>query len=471
MKKHSVLLKEKLCEGCTNCVKKCPTKAIRVHQGKATIKEDLCIDCAECIRTCAYHAKYSRTNIIEDMKDNKYPIILIPPSFYGQFDGVEPIEIHRALYKIGFKEVQDVAMAAEALSIKTMDYMLNNPGMFINSSCPVVVRMIKILYPELIGHLIKFKSPVEMMAELVKNQAQEKGILLEDIAVFFITPCPAKNTTIFNPMGIEESFLDKAISVDLIYQEIIDIFDQEKRAKKQEENTDSDLARNQDIEEVESNIIYQGQAKENQIKAIPYRGLRWGQSEGEASLLQENIRKKTLSVSGIHNVKALLEEISRNNLKGLKYFELAACNQGCVGGVFNVSNPYQAKYNLRKMVENCKEMAEQDYSKYNYKLSKELQAIQVDTLDSNMEKAMKKLRQLEQEIDSLPGLDCAACGAPDCKTLAEDIVNGKGKSSDCIFVLRQQLEDLADRMSELAHALPPVMREREKKKKSKNIDS
>ena len=47
---------------------------------------------------------------------------------------------------------------------------------------------------------------------------------------------------------------------------------------------------------------------------------------------------------------ALLNELSRNNIKGVKYFELAACEYGCVGGVFNVVNPFQARYDLRDCV-------------------------------------------------------------------------------------------------------------------------
>ncbi|MFW6022683.1 MAG: [Fe-Fe] hydrogenase large subunit C-terminal domain-containing protein [Halanaerobiaceae bacterium] len=441
MKKHSVLLKEKMCEGCTNCVKNCPTRAIRVHHGKATIKEDLCIDCAECIRTCAYHAKYSKTDTILDVKEYKYPILLIPPSFYGQFDSVSPVKVKKSLYKLGFKNVRDVAVAAEALTHKTLNFLSRNPGMFISSSCPVVVRMIKILYPELIGHLLKFKSPVEMMAERVRNEAVESGIEENDIGVFFITPCPAKNTTVFNPMGIEKSFLDRTISVDQIYQALLDVLDE---VEDEELETDKSI--------------------------IPYLGITWGQNGGEVQLLQDNMQKKTLSVSGIHNVKALLDELARNNVRGIKYFELVACNQGCVGGIFNVINPFQAKYNLRKLTEEHKNMIEQDYSKYNYELTNDLKTIQVGRLDNDMEKAMEKLIQLENEIEVLPGLDCAACGAPDCQTLAEDIVNGKAKRSDCIFVLRKQVGDLADRMSELAHALPPVMKEEGNRKKiNKNM--
>ena len=34
---HSVTLEKRLCNGCTNCIKRCPTGAIRVRDGKAAI--------------------------------------------------------------------------------------------------------------------------------------------------------------------------------------------------------------------------------------------------------------------------------------------------------------------------------------------------------------------------------------------------------------------------------------------------
>jgi Na+-translocating ferredoxin:NAD+ oxidoreductase RNF subunit RnfB len=39
----------------------------------------------------------------------------------------------------------------------------------------------------------------------------------------------------------------------------------------------------------------------------------------------------------------------------------------------------------------------------------------------------------------LPGFDCAACGAPDCQTLAEDIVQGRAQISHCIFMQQQMI--------------------------------
>lgn len=435
MKRHSVLLKEELCEGCTNCVKNCPTRAIRVHHGKATIKGELCIDCAECIRTCVYHAKYSKTDSFADLEDYAYPIVLIPPSFYSQFRKISPLEIRNYMFKLGFREVLDVALAAEALSIKTARFLEKNPGVFISSSCPVVVRLVRLLYPELTEHLLPFKPPVDVMAEKARRDAIARGISPEEIGIFFITPCPAKYTNIFSPVGFEKSDVDKAISVDKAYQAILEL--------RRETNP------------VESEPI-------DEQNGLPYLGMGWGQSGGELRIMPESMQERSFSVSGIHRVKALLDEISRNNIKGIKYFELAACNYGCVGGVFNVVNPFQARFNLRRLQVRGHRPVKQDYSQYNYELPGKFEALRIGQLDSDLEKAMAKFMQLEKEIELLPGLDCAACGAPDCKTLAEDIVNGLASRSDCIFLLRKQVGELADKMSALAHELPPVMKKEKK---------
>ena len=41
---HSVTLNKDLCHGCITCVKRCPTEAIRVRDGKARILGERCID-------------------------------------------------------------------------------------------------------------------------------------------------------------------------------------------------------------------------------------------------------------------------------------------------------------------------------------------------------------------------------------------------------------------------------------------
>ena len=69
---HSVMLDVDRCKGCTNCIKRCPTEAIRVRNKKAYIISDRCIDCGECIRVCPHHAKYASRDSLSQIIDYKY---------------------------------------------------------------------------------------------------------------------------------------------------------------------------------------------------------------------------------------------------------------------------------------------------------------------------------------------------------------------------------------------------------------
>ncbi len=79
---HSVTLDKDKCQGCTNCIKRCPTEAIRVRGGKAKIIKERCIDCGECIRVCPYHAKLAVTDAFTLLNDYEYNIALPAPSLY-----------------------------------------------------------------------------------------------------------------------------------------------------------------------------------------------------------------------------------------------------------------------------------------------------------------------------------------------------------------------------------------------------
>lgn len=111
---HSVRLISDRCKGCVNCIKRCPTEAIRIRGGKAQITETRCIDCGECIRHCANHAKTAVTNGLDNIRQYKYNIALPAPAVYAQFSADTPIEsILCALLELGFDEVFELARAAE----------------------------------------------------------------------------------------------------------------------------------------------------------------------------------------------------------------------------------------------------------------------------------------------------------------------------------------------------------------------
>ena len=111
---HSVRLDEEKCEGCTNCIKRCPTEAIRVRNGKAHIISERCIDCGECIRICPHHAKYAECDSFNKILDYKYRVALPAPTLYGQFNNLDDVDyVLTALKSMGFDDAFEVSRGAE----------------------------------------------------------------------------------------------------------------------------------------------------------------------------------------------------------------------------------------------------------------------------------------------------------------------------------------------------------------------
>ena len=173
---HSVTLDESLCKGCINCIKRCPTQAIRVRNGKASIIKEFCIDCGECIRVCPHHAKKATYDSLDILNKFEYTVALPAPSFYGQFNHLDDINIIlRALILMGFNAVYEVSGAAEMVSEMSRNYIKKHKDKkpFISSACPSVVRLIRVRFPNLIEHLFPFNAPIEIAAA----QARKKAML------------------------------------------------------------------------------------------------------------------------------------------------------------------------------------------------------------------------------------------------------------------------------------------------------
>ena len=427
---HSVTLDESKCVGCTNCIKRCPTEAIRVRNGKAVITSERCIDCGECIRVCPHHAKRAKHDHLSMLDRFTYKIALPAPSLYGQFNNLDDQDyVLTGLKKLGFDDVVEVSGAAELVSEATRRLMdagkLKRP--VISSACPAIVRLIRVRFPDLCDHVLPLLSPMETAATIAKQEAMKKtGLPEEEIGCFFITPCPAKVTDIRMPVGIERSKVDGAIAISEIFPQL---------------SNKMDKLHPDELEPLSNSGII---------------GVSWATSGGESSAL---LKERYLAADGIENVIRVLEEIEDERIGELDFIELNACTGGCVGGVLCVENPYVAVARLQRLrrylpvSQNHLESGESVPEDMNWE--GELEFSNVLTLSDDLARAMEMMMEIDEVEASLPGLDCGACGAPTCRAFAEDVVRGNSQKADCIFVLRKQIQQFADSISNLDGGILP----------------
>ena len=410
---HSVTLDKEKCKGCINCIKRCPTEAIRVRNKKAFIIPERCIDCGECIRVCPHHAKKATCDPLDVVGQYEYAIALPAPALYGQFNNMDDIDILLlALIDFGFDEVYEVAKAAELVSAATRKMMregnLKRP--VISSACPAVTRLIRVRFPNLIEHVLPLNAPVELAARLSKEEAHKKtGIPMERIGAIFISPCAAKVTASKMPLGTEKSEVSAVVSINDIYPKLLPLM----------HLPDSE----------QDSLVQSGKI-----------GVAWGTSSGEAAGL---LNDSYLAADGIENVIRVLEDMEDEKFDRLDFVELNACSGGCVGGVLTVENPYVAKTKLARLRKYlpvaCNRLTTPIPDSFRWE--KELTYEPVMRLDPDFSVALEKMEKIEAFAASLPGLDCGSCGAPSCRAFAEDVVRGFAQEGDCIFRMREELEE------------------------------
>ena len=413
--KHSVTLDISRCKGCTNCIKRCPTEAIRVRDGHAIIKEDKCIDCGECIRVCPYQAKKATFDKFEDFEGYNYKIALPAPALYGQFEEFDDVDyILTALLECGFDAVFEVSKAAELVTEYTRRYMKEHRDNLpiISSACPAIVRLIALRFPYLVDNLLPLMPPIEVAARLARENVKKTHPELkdEDICVLFISPCPAKISYVRNPLGLDKSAVNGALAINDFYFKI--------------------LSKRKEIKEplplFGTGII----------------GLNWAGTGGEATSL---LSEKYLAADGIENCIKVLDEIENGTIHNLEFVELNACNGGCVGGTLNVENPYIAKARIRSLRKYLPISRNHPQEEDGIPTEVTLQEfenilgnVSVSALSEDRNEAIAKMTEVENIYKTLPHLDCGSCGAPNCHALAEDIVRCEANESDCLIKLRDK---------------------------------
>lgn len=412
---HALKIISDVCTGCTHCMNVCPTAAIRIKQGKATLNENACTDCGMCLKSCPQQAIIVEQDDFNQIFKFSYRIILLPTVLIGQFaDDITEEQIFSELHNLGFNYVMEVDKATGLLMEETQNYMWEHTHLrpFISSFCPAVVRLIQVRFPSLINHIVRLKQAMDIAAIYARKKFIDKGIPAEEIGIFYVTQCAAKIAAIKCPVGEENSPVDGVINMDFIYNKILLSVNQHKN---------------------------QPQEKVPEQYHLTPQSIQWTLSGGEAM----NYPGRCLAIDEIHNVIDILEKVENDELADIDFLELRACDHSCAGGALTINNRFLTIERLQKRMESYiqnnyisinKMPQYKDFLIPQMQLSGEIPPRSIEKLDEDLSVAFKKMEKITRIMKVLPRIDCGACGTPSCYALAQDVVQGKAKLNQCIFM-------------------------------------
>ena len=362
------------CRQCLHCVRACPTKAMRVRGGRPEILDHLCIDCTTCIEACRDGA-LTMAGAQPLPKRLDRMVCVIPPSFLAQFGAsAGPKRVLKALRELGFGDVLVTQAHEEALRQAVLDYARKEAKAAPVIS-PVCPAVVNLIETRF-QSLIKNVAPYLSPIEAARHEMKGQECL-------FVAACPGQGTalTIHSPSE-------------------------------------------------GGHVVAPASLRQAVLPLVAEGGMEDAGSQEEPVAANA---PGLLEVSGIRHVVNVLEQAENGFLADIPVLELYACDHGCFGSPLLWGDPFVAR---RRWLQNPHVGAQSHQQAMRRKTPYSARAGL--RLDANMSKAILKLGQIDEVTKSLPGRDCALCGAPTCASLAEDIVLGVAFRSACMHLSERE---------------------------------
>ena len=373
---HCLSIGPELCNGCLDCLKACPTRAVRVWDEKPHIISALCIECTACIAACKrdvfkirdqVRKQVPQRSVAEALQDT----LVIPRAFLTQFGlKIPPRLVIAVLRKLGYKDIRFSEEWEEELRWAVRRYAAEQDSYpVISPICPAVVNLIESQFPALIGQIAPFMTPIESAIEACGLQSAT-----------FVAACPSQHTLL----------------------------------------TRADLS---------GRLQITGPA-ELSAQILPLIAGQAGSAVSEQKPIPHPPRTVNpdlvvLEAWGMENVIDILEKTEKGLSEDFRILELSACENGCYGTPLFKENPFMAKNRWAASRLGRRRQVSAAPTKNPYVARAGMR------LDQDMGKAIEKLTRIDKLTAALPGRDCGACGAPTCSSLAEDIVMNRRPGLGC----------------------------------------
>mgnify|MGYP005779208427 CR=1 FL=1 len=361
------------CQGCLShqCTEVCPKDAIHIVNGKSQIDQDKCIKCGRCMEACPYHAinKLERPcaascgmdaihsdedgcaeidydkcvscgmclvncpfgaivdkgqifQLVQSIKRGDKVIAIVAPAFINQFPGMTPSKLKAAMRKLGFADVEEVAIGADLCTIdEAHDFLEEVPAKhpFMGTSCcPAWSVMAKKLFPEYADCISMTMTPMVLTARLLKKDHP-------DARICFVGPCSAKK--------LEASRRSVRSEVDFVltFEELMGLFE----------------AKAVDFAALPDN-------PEDSFNSASADGRGFAVSGGVAQAVVNAIKKidpdrevKVASAQGLSDCRKMMMMAKAGKYNGY-LLEGMACPGGCIAGAGTLADPAKSAAMLNK---------------------------------------------------------------------------------------------------------------------------
>ena len=392
-------LKKSNCKNCYKCIRHCPVKSIRFSGNQAHIVHDECILCGQCYVVCPQNAKETvdETEIVDVMLANRdtAPVIAsIAPSFIAYFEGASITTLKEAVLKLGFADAEETALGATMVKREYEKLVKEEwQDVIISSCCHSVNLLIGKHYPLAMKYLAPVVSPMQAHCLDIKRRFPQAKTV-------FIGPCLSKKDEAFNG----------TIDAVLTFRELAAMF---KKA---------------------GIVVENGVDKERESRArlFPVVG-------GVIDTMDKPENGYTyITVDGVENCKAALEDIVAGNIKKC-FIEMSACAGSCTGG------PIMEKFRNSPVrhTQAVKNYAGKDdfdvYQPESGFLGKIRPYIAI-TKSTPGEAEIKDILRRMGKVLASDELNCGTCGYNTCREKAIAVYQGKADINMCLPYLMDKTE-------------------------------
>ncbi|NLE44792.1 MAG: PAS domain S-box protein [Chloroflexi bacterium] len=420
------------CRDCYRCVRHCPVKAVRVTDGQAQVVPEFCLLCATCVRACPQAAKVVREDlpaVRAAMAAGRRVVATVAPSAPAHFDMTVFAQMERTLARLGFAAAGETAVGAEMVGQAHGEWVNETSEHWpvIASSCPVVVNLVEMYYPELIPHLAPIVSPMVAHGRYLRRQYGE------DSFIVFIGPCIAKKGEMDDPM------VAGVIDAALTYTEL-DAWMAEAGIDLEPAPAEYTSAR-----PAFAASEHMAPAGDGYARLFPVEGGLVGTARMDTDILSSHV----VTGTGITACQNVLEGV-RSGLLEACLVELMACEGGCINGPALADERSVAVRRQRIMA---------------YAAHRPLQPLPArDTWpdlgrgyrDRSVEIptfAEEQIQDMLHRVDKYTPddeLNCGACGYDSCREKAVATLRGMAEATMCIPYMRSRAESLTNVVMDVA---------------------